>query len=154
MKAFLLTALLLASTAVQAHDFEKDDLVIVHPVALSTSVDADKATETIGYFKVRNTSKQADRLLSISAPETSELIQINILPVDEPGVAKQAVSALDIPGKQETALTPNGNHILFSKLKTPLAADYSFPATLTFERAGDIPVIFSVESASEPQIHN
>lgn len=133
-----------------AHEFEVGQLEIVHPVALVSTNNANEAT---GYFRIENKSDEGDRLLSVTAPETSEVIQIIMVQPDEPGINKAALTALDLPARQETVLTPTGNHILFAKLKQPLLQDASFPAVLTFEKAGQVNVIFSVETSVDHHAH-
>lgn len=153
MNTFLtaLFALLIAFPAA-AHEFEVGKLKIIHPVAQATSPNAEP-TETIGYFRVRNDSDKADRLMSVSAPEISDVIQIMFAQPDEPGISSNAMTELDIPANQETVLTPNANHIMFAKLKGPLPLESSFPAVLRFEHAGEVTVIFNVEGASDPHSH-
>lgn len=55
------------------------------------------------------------------------------------------------PGKTVT-LAPSGHHLMFMDLKRPLKQGERVKGTLTFERAGAVPVEFAVESlaAKEP----
>lgn len=148
----LLTAFLclFAAFPAAAHEFEVGELEIVHPVALVTS---NESSEAIGYMRIHNASDENDRLLSVSAPEISDVIELTLQEPDEVGINKGVLTALDIPARQETTLTPTGNHITFSKLKQPLMQDSSFPAVLKFEKAGDVTVIFNVERSADHHAH-
>lgn len=142
MTRIFLILLMMAALPAFAHDYKAGKLKIEHPNALATSKDRH---ETAGFVRISNPTKEADRLIGVAAPEVSERVEIYIVPLNEPGIAKTATDALDIPAKQETRMSLSGNHLMFFKLKRPLLPGDSFPATLTFEKAGDVNVIFDVE---------
>ena len=49
------------------------------------------------------------------------------------------------PAGATVTLAPQGLHVMFMGLDAPLVAGASIPATLVFERAGEIAVEFKVE---------
>jgi len=55
------------------------------------------------------------------------------------------VDGIDVPPGQRVELKPGGMHIMFMGLKAPLKAGDSFPATLTFQKAGDVKVSVKVQ---------
>ena len=53
-------------------------------------------------------------------------------------------NGLSIPAGQSVTLAPGGYHIMMMHLKVPLKRNDKVPMTLTFEKAGDVKVIFDV----------
>jgi copper(I)-binding protein len=53
---------------------------------------------------------------------------------------------LSIPAGQSVTLAPGGYHIMLMELKSPLKRGGKVPVMLTFEKAGDIKVVFDVQS--------
>jgi copper(I)-binding protein len=51
---------------------------------------------------------------------------------------------MPVPANGTAALAPGGYHLMMLELKQPLKAGESFAGTLTFEKAGTIPVTFQV----------
>ena len=50
-----------------------------------------------------------------------------------------------IPAGQTVTFAPRGLHVMFAGLTAPWKAGDHIPATLVFETAGAVPVIFNVE---------
>ena len=66
------------------------------------------------------------------------------------GVAKmrQVEDGIALPADTEVKLSPGGYHVMFIKLKAPFADGGTVPATLKFEKAGEVAVQFKVKPAS------
>lgn len=59
-------------------------------------------------------------------------------------------NGFEIAPGETLLLQPGGNHVMFLGLKAPFAPGQSIPATLRFEKAGEVPVSFKVEPLGAP----
>jgi len=137
--AALATAAMLAGAAAGA-DYGVGDLRIGEPYALETPVTAKTGA---GYLTVTNTGAAPDRLMAIRTrfPRTG----IHATEVDAQGVARmREVDDLEIPPGATVTLAPGGMHMMFMGLDAPLTPGMSIPATLVFEKAGEVDVEFQV----------
>lgn len=141
--ACLALVLALAAPA-YAHSYKAGTLEISHPWARETPPAAKVGA---GYFKVKNTGTEADRLIAV---ETADAAKVEIHEsLTENGVAKmRQVEAVELPPGAETALKPGGYHLMLIDLKEPLAEGMRVPATLVFEKAGRVDVELAVEGMS------
>ncbi|WP_232631040.1 copper chaperone PCu(A)C [Methylobacterium sp. Leaf118] len=141
--AALLLALGLAAGPAQAHDYAAGALKIGHPWSRATPGGARVAA---GYLTVTNTGSTPDRLTggSLAAAGRTEVHTMSV----EKGVMRMAPlpNGLEIPPGGTITLAPSGHHLMFMDLKTPLKQGERAAGTLTFERAGTVPVEFVVES--------
>ena len=97
-----------------------------------------------GYLQIENTGKVADRLLSVRA-DVSASAELHTMAMDGDVMRMREVDGIDVPPGQRVELKPGGMHIMFMGLKAPLKAGDSFPATLTFQKAGDVKVSVKVQ---------
>ena len=142
-------AALLAAPA-QAHDYRVGDLLIEHPVAGATLATAMTAA---GYLTITNTGTTADRLLSIDAPFARSMIHATEIVNDV--ATMSSVEALDIPAGTTVTFAPGNMHVMFMGLDgDPLEPGEEFSATLTFETAGAVEVIFKVEDLVAQSPHD
>lgn len=91
------------------------------------------------YMTIRNEGSEADALLDFESPVAArvELHQT----VVEKGVARMIpVPQLEVPGRSEVKLEPNGLHLMLVDLRAPLVAGQSFPVTMAF-RSGYKPTL-------------
>jgi copper(I)-binding protein len=133
-----------------AHEYTLGDLAIGHAYAAETPKTAKTGA---GYLSITNGGTTPDRLLAIrtSFPRT----EIHAVEVDAEGVTRmRPVEALDIPPGATVTLAPQGLHVMFMGLEAPLAAGASIPATLVFERAGEIAIDFKVEPRAAGTAHD
>lgn len=138
----LLAAALLAPAPLLAHEFEAGDLTIDHPMAFAT---APTAMAGGGYMTIANAGSEPDRLLEVRA----DFPRVELHATEErDGVARmRPVEALEIPPGETVELRPGGLHVMFMGLDgDPLEAGEEIPATLVFERAGEVDVVFHVEA--------
>jgi len=117
-------------------------------------VDAPYARATVpgqpaggGYLKVTNTGKDADRLLAVSA-DVSKSVELHSMSMEGDVMRMRQVDAIDVPAGGSVELKPGGLHIMFIGLKGPLKAGDTFPATLKFEKAGEVKVTMQVNAAN------
>ncbi|MHA6644857.1 copper chaperone PCu(A)C [Mesorhizobium sp. A623] len=143
---FVLALLFASAHAVFAHEFKVGDLEIDHPWSRETPNGARVAG---GYFTVKNTGSSADRLIAITS-EISAKAEIHQMTVSD-GVMtmRQVEGGLEIPAGGSVALDTGGYHLMFIDLKRQPKKGESFPATLTFEKAGSVTVEFAVEGLGE-----
>lgn len=143
---FLLALLFVSAQAVFAHEFKVGDLKIVHPWSRATPPGAKVAG---GYFSITNIGSSPDRLLSISS-EISAKTELHEMGVKDGVMTMRPVSGgLEIPAGGKVALAPGGYHLMFVGLKRQPKQGKTFPATLTFEKAGTVAVEFAVEGMGE-----
>ncbi len=145
MKSFYTAALaaLLALPA-NAHEYTAGALTGDHPLAFDTPTTARVGG---GYRTITKGGDSADRLVSISAEGFDE-VSLHETTTDDMGVARMShIDGLDLPAGETVTLKPGGLHIMFMGLDgDPFEEGEKIPATLTFEKAGTLEVIFNVES--------
>ena len=145
----IITGLLLSPGALAAHDYRVGSLVIAHPFALETS---RSAMTGAGYLTVSNTGANDDRLLAVSADFPR--ITLHGTEVDNDIATMRAQDGIPIAAGETVTLEPGGYHVMFMGLDgDPFEVGEEIPATLTFENAGDIAVIFKVEARPAASAH-
>lgn len=136
-------AIIVLPLAALAHDYSAGDLKIGHPVARSA---AATAMTSAGYLTVENTGTQTDRLILVEAP--FDRVEIHSVVTDAAGVTSMVRQddGIEIAPGETLTLSPGGLHVMFMGLDgDALEVGETIPATLTFERAGKIEVVFNVE---------
>jgi len=101
-----------------------------------------------GYMDIDKDAKTEDRLLSVSS-EAAERVELHTV-LTENGVSKmrQVEGGIVVPADAEVKLSPGGYHVMFIKLRAPFKDGATVPATLKFEKAGEVAVQFKVKPAS------
>jgi len=135
-----LTAILFVTQAL-AHSYEKGDLQIRHPWARATP---PGTTVGVGYFEIRNTGKEADRLLSATSPAARQ-VEMHISEHAGEVARMRQLRAFEVPARERLTLEPNGAHLMLVDLVQPLKKGERFPMKLRFERAGEIDIEFEVQ---------
>ena len=143
--AATLTALAGFATPVAAAgpSFTSGAITVDQPWSRATPHGADIA---VGYLTIRNTGDAPDRLVSASSDIAGRVGPHSMVMTNGIMQMRPLLQGIAIPPHGSAALAPNGDHLMFEALKRPLKAEDQFPATLTFEKAGTVPVIFTVES--------
>ena len=134
-------ALVSLSLPTGAHDFKLGALSIEHPYARATA-----PGQPVGgaFMKIANGGAD-DRLLSMSATNAKG-VELHQMTMDGDVMHMRQVDAIALPAGRTTELRPGGYHVMFMGLKAPLKAGDSFPATLKFEKAGEVTVTVKVEA--------
>lgn len=97
------------------------------------------------YATLRNAGGSPDRLVA-ARTEVARAVELHTHTITAEGVAQmRPVDAIEVPAAGEARLAPGGLHIMLIDLTAPLAENGTFPLTLVFERAGEIPVEVRVE---------
>jgi copper(I)-binding protein len=101
-----------------------------------------------GYMDIDNDAKSEDRLLSVTS-DAAERVELHTVQTEN-GVSKmrQVEGGIALPADTEVKLSPGGYHVMFIKLRAPFKDGATVPATLKFEKAGEVAVQFKVKPAS------
>ncbi|QBF33649.1 copper chaperone PCu(A)C [Thalassococcus sp. S3] len=132
----------LCAAATSAHEYRLGDLVIDHPMAFET---ANTAMSGGGYLTIVNEGETPDRLVAVRADFPKVMLHGT---EEKDGVARMFhVDGIDIPAGESVALEPGGLHVMFMGLRDdPFEVGETFSATLVFEQAGEVDVVFNVEA--------
>lgn len=148
MTKFILTvaAALLATGTALAHDYSVGDLIIDHPVARATPANAPVSA---GYMTIRNTGATSDRLIGGSV-DFAGTVEIHEMAMDGDVMKMREIEGgIEIPPGGEIKLQPGGLHVMFIDMRQQLQEGQEHAGMLTFEKAGDVDVVFNVESLSQ-----
>lgn len=139
LAAALAAAPLLAPA--QAESVRAGDIVVDTPWSRATPGGAKVAG---GYLTLVNEGDASDRLIGGTA-EIAGRFEVHSMEMVD-GVARMAPveGGLEIPPGETVRLEPGGYHVMFMGLARPLAAGETFAGTLVFERAGEVPVTWTV----------
>ena len=99
-----------------------------------------------GFLTVTNTGKAADKLVSVSSPIAGRVEIHESMVMNGQAMMHPRPGGLTVPAGGKAELKPGSWHLMFLGLKKPLKAGDTFPATLTFQKAGKVQVQFSVQA--------
>jgi len=136
---------LVSATMSVAHDYKLGDLVIDHPVVFETPKTARAGG---GFMTITNNGSSSDRLVAVEG----DLPRIEIHTFEMDGdVAKmiKMENGVELPSGETVMLAPGGMHVMFMGLSEPFVEGETFPATLVFEKAGQVEIVFNVEERPE-----
>jgi len=143
MKHLILTAILLANPVASfADDFKVGDLVIEHPVARATTA---MAMTGAGYFVIMNNGTEGDRLMEITA--NFPRVMMHDTKTDD-GIATMfhIEDGVAVPAGGTVTFEPGSKHVMFMGLNgDPFEIGEEIPATMNFEKAGELDIVFVVE---------
>ena len=133
------------ASSVAAHEYKAGDMVVDHLFTYATSKAAKAAG---GYLTITNTGSTPDRLIAVEADFPRVMIHST---EEKDGVARMFhVEGVDIAPGETVALAPGGLHVMFMGLNgNPFETGEAVPATLVFEKAGRLEVVFNVEERKE-----
>lgn len=96
------------------------------------------------YMIIRNTGSEPDKLIAASS-DVAKTIELHTV-IEEGGVMRMrpVEGGIDIPANGQVELKPGGFHVMLIGLTRDLNAGDSVQLTLTFEKAGQIPVTVQV----------
>ena len=98
-----------------------------------------------GYLTITNNGNAPDRLIGGSS-DSSTRFEIHNMTMDNGVMKMRPVAAgIEIKPGQTVELKPGDYHVMFVGLKKTLEQGDHVKATLKFEKAGDVPVDFTVE---------
>ena len=136
-------ALALSASAVFAHEFTLGSLEIGHPASKATLPGQPVGG---GFMTITNKGTEADRLVSVTAPDVSDDVQIHEMAIENDVMKmRQLPDGLDIPAGGTVELKSGGFHVMFMRIKHPFKEGETFKATLTFEKAGEVTIKVPVD---------
>lgn len=135
-------SLVLNAALSHSQSFTAGAVTIEHPWARATA----KGTSTgVVYLTIINNGSTSDKLISI-ASAVSKSAQVHENAVDAQGMTEMSpIDRVDIPAHARISLKPSALHVMLLELKNPLTYKSTFPLTLSFEKAGAIKVMVTVE---------
>lgn len=134
--------MLMMSASGFAHEFRKGDLLVDHPWTRAT---ARGQAIAAGYLEIRNSGKQADRIIGASSP-AAERIELHVVVKEGEVMKMRQVKSFDVPAGGTVELKPRGPHMMIIGIKRPFRKDERIPVTLEFEKAGDLAVELAVDA--------
>lgn len=125
-----------------AHQFEKGDLLIVHPWTRATP---NGATVGAGYVAITNNGKEADRLTG-GTFEGADRVEVHEMKMDgDKMMMRHLKDGVEIKPGNTVKFTPGSYHLMFLGLKKPIAKGPNLKGSLTFEKAGSVDIDYKVE---------
>ena len=131
--------------AASAHDVTAGALTIQHPWARATAASAKTGAL---YVVVTNNGTEADRLLGVST-EAATQCELHVSETTGGVMSMHMVEDLEVPAGGSVTLAPSGTHVMLMGLKAPLQKGTTFPATLRFEKAGEVAVEVTVQGIAD-----
>ena len=146
LRTFFFAAMLMLAGSgglAHAHEYKAGALTIVHPWVRATPKGAQVAG---GFLTITNTGSAPDRLVggAVTGAGRSEVHATS----NEGGIARMRPvdGGLEIKPGETVKLAPGGYHLMFMDLKGSFVDGELIEGTLRFEKAGDLPVEFEVQS--------
>jgi periplasmic copper chaperone A len=141
LAAALLIGALSAIAPLAAHEFKAGKLMIDHPWSRETPAGAKTAA---GYLKITNNGKEADKLVGGSA-EGTDAVEVHQMTMENNVMKMRRLEGgVEIKPGQTVEFKPGGYHLMMIGLKEPFKKGSTVKGTLTFEKAGNVPVAFEV----------
>jgi copper(I)-binding protein len=138
-------ALFAAPTFAAAHDYKIADLVVDHPAAKVTPTTAMTGA---GYVTITNNGDETDTLIAVEAD--FERVEIHDTKVENDVASMFRVEGVIIEPDETVTFSPGGKHIMFMGLDgDPFEEGETVNATLVFEKAGRLEVVFDVETLEQ-----
>ena len=113
---------------------------------------APGAKVAAGYMILRNKAASADRLVSVASPAAAR-VETHVTLKDGEVMRMREVKGYDVPAGGSFELKPGGAHLMFVDIRQPFKEGDRSPATLKFEKAGEVPVEFRVDRLGGPKPH-
>lgn len=139
-------AALLMASAAQAHDYKVGGLTVDHP---KTFEKAPAVKVAGGYMSITNASDNDDRLLDVRIA-TVPRVELHLSETDANGVARMMKQdGIPVPAGETVTLQPGGLHVMMMGISgEAYEIGDKIDATLVFENAGTLDVVFNVEERS------
>lgn len=144
MKKTLFATLLLVMSplAVSAHDFNAGSIYIEHPMIQEAPPNAPVLG---GYIMLQNNGAEDDRLIAIESDAVEKVELHRTVMTNDIARMTPMTEGLPLPAGAIVWLGDAGTHAMFIKPSARYLEGDEVPATLVFEKAGRIDVMFKVE---------
>jgi copper(I)-binding protein len=97
-----------------------------------------------GYMKIKNTGKEADRLVGGSSPVAGKLEVHEMSMIGDVMKMRELPNGLEVKPGKSVELKPGSYHVMLMDLKQPLKEGDKVKGTLVFEKAGTVSVEYTV----------
>jgi copper(I)-binding protein len=132
----------LFAVSASGEQVQAGDLVVTQPWTRATPGGAKVAG---GYLTIENKGSALDRLVSGSTSAAKKL-EIHETAMNNGVMTMRAIDGgLVIEPGSTVKLAPGGYHLMFLELNGPFKQGDTVPATLKFEKAGEVEVLFDVQ---------
>lgn len=151
MKKILIATLLfgMSPVAVIAHDFNAGSIYIDHPMIQEAPPNAPVLG---GYIMLQNNGPEDDRLIGIESQAVEKVELHRTVMTNDIASMTPMTEGLPIPAGNIVWLGDDGTHAMFVKPKARYRDGDELQATLIFEKAGRIDVMFKVEKRAGSEI--
>ena len=146
-KALIIVLFLVFTKIGVAHQFQKDNININHP-HIKFVISSGPAA---GYMKIVNMGFETDRLINVVADFADT--ELHYSSIESGMVTMSKVDFIEIPPQKAKSLKPGMHHIMFSNFSIELTDGISLEGFLVFENAGEIKVLFEVETQKSQDDH-
>ena len=126
-----------------AEDFTLGPLTVSQPWSRATPGSAKVA---VGYLTITNAGDAPDRLTAIGVDVAAQVSAHTMSMKGDTMVMRPITGGVLVPAHGTVSFKPGADHLMIEGLKHPLKQGERFAGTLTFEKAGALPVTFEVES--------
>ena len=123
-----------------AHQFQKENININHPHIKFTISSGPAA----GYMTIVNMGEKPDKLLNIEVDFA--VAELHHSEINNGIISMNKVDFIEIPEQIAMSIKPGGYHVMFSKFNIELIDESELIGVLNFELAGEIKVVFEVET--------
>ncbi|WP_416896273.1 MAG: copper chaperone PCu(A)C [Minwuia sp.] len=142
MRLPIVLAAVLLPLAAEAHDYEKGGIHVGDawaraPIGLGTS--------TAGYLEIFEMDGKGDRLIGARS-EMADRVELHTHTQVDGVMRMRPLEALEIKPMGGGDLQPGGHHLMIMGLKQTVKPGDRIPVTLIFEKAGEMPVRFTVRA--------
>ena len=144
MKHFLLATTLIfsAPAAMACETVTIGDLTVEHAWS---KVTIGAGRPGVFYVEIKNTGTSDDALVGIATP-AADMPMLHETVVQDGIASMPHAMSIPVPAGQSVLLAPGGYHGMLMGLTVALKEGDSFPATLTFQNAGDVTINVEVLS--------
>ena len=146
-KALIIVLFLIFTKIGFAHQFQKDHININHP-HIKFVISSGPAA---GYMKIVNMGFETDRLIKVVTDFADA--ELHYSSIESGMVTMSKVDFIEIPPQKAKSLKPGTHHIMFSNFSIELTNGISLEGSLVFENAGEIKVLFEVETQKSTEDH-
>jgi copper(I)-binding protein len=129
------------SSTVAAQEYKAGPIRIDGPWMRATPTGAKVGG---GYMKIRNTGKDADRLIGGSTSVAGKFEVHEMKMVDNVMKMRELPNGLEVKPGKTVELKPGSYHVMLMDLKQPLKQGDKVKGTLVFEKAGTVNVEYTV----------
>ena len=134
--------LVASATAAFAHGYKLGDISVHHPYAIETPKMVKSGG---GYMTITNNGKEDDALIAVKADFPQVMLHKTVI---KDGVATMPhMHKVELKAGETVTFEPGSLHVMFMGLGgDPFEVGEKIPATLVFEKAGALDVVFNVQA--------